>query len=141
MSTLAYDAIELGQLQAKLLKLDASESARNVRSSLILLCIALAALLAALPVALIAAAEALVEYADWSRPAALGISAGAASALCVLLLIIMWNKLQVAANAWQRSAAEFSRNIAWLKSALKGDTRSRFTEQNHPRNQPSESRS
>lgn len=117
-STLARDAIELAELQVKLFKLDSRDAGRNMRATMILSAIALVLLLACLPVVLLAGAEALVEYSQWSRFESLSAVAGGSLVLCGLLGAIGWWKLRQGLTSWQRSNEELSRNVAWLKSTL-----------------------
>ena len=74
-TSLAHDAIELAELQAKLLKLDAQAAARNGGMSIALLVVGVCLLLGCVPVALVALAEVFVAQFAWSRAAAFAASA------------------------------------------------------------------
>ncbi len=124
MQALARDAIELGELQVQLLKLDASESARGLRGGIVLLAIAVVALFAALPIVLLAVTEALVVHLELSRILALSISGGGALLLGGLLLLAAWGYFRHALTTWGRSTEELNRNMDWLKSALQADSSS-----------------
>jgi hypothetical protein len=64
---LAHDAIELAELQAKLLKLDAQAAARNSGIGAALAVVGVCLLLGCVPVALLALGEWCVAEFDWSR--------------------------------------------------------------------------
>ncbi|QEG36924.1 phage holin family protein [Bythopirellula goksoeyrii] len=121
-SKLAHDAIELAELQVKLFKLDSRDAGRDMRATMILSAIGLVLLLACLPVVLLAGAEALVEYSQWSHFEALSIVAAGSLVLCVILGAISWWKLKKGLTSWQRSNEELSRNVAWLKSTLSNNS-------------------
>lgn len=119
--TLARDALELGELQVKLFKLDSAEAVGKMRTAAVFSAIGLALLLASLPVGLLAVAESLVEYGQWTRASALAGTAVAALVLCPLVALAAWWSLKQGLSAWQRSGEELHRNLTWLKSKLQGD--------------------
>lgn len=120
-SKLAHDALELAELQIKLFKVDTTVAGRILWSTLILASVGFALLIAALPLVMLALAEALIEHNGWSRMEALGLVAMTGLLLSALVISIGWWKFKRCLTAWQRSSEEFSRNIVWLKSALKSD--------------------
>ncbi|QDS99473.1 phage holin family protein [Adhaeretor mobilis] len=124
LGNLAHDAVELGEMQVQLLKLDTCEAGRKTRSSIVLALIGLTLSLASLPVAQFAIAEALIESGDWSRSGALGAAAIGTLAISLVFAAITWWKLRQGLGSWQRSNEEFSRNIAWFKSALRTNAES-----------------
>jgi hypothetical protein len=116
---LAHDAIELAELQATLLKLDAQAAARNGGMSVALLVIGACLLLGCVPVALTALAEVFVAQLEWPRAAAFAASAAIGLALSAAIGTRAWYRVRVAFAALERSRNELSRNIAWIKSNLK----------------------
>lgn len=120
VSNLAHDAVELGELQFKLIKADGIEAAKRARSSIAFVTVGLALLVASLPVALLAVAEVLIEIGEWSRLLALSASAGGALLLSLLFALAGWWHLKQSFATWERSSVEFNRNVQWLKSVLRG---------------------
>jgi hypothetical protein len=118
-SHLAHDAIELAELQARLLKLDAQAAARNGGMSIALLVVAACLLLGCVTIALVALAEILVAEFDWSRAAAFAASAGVGFALSGVVGTAALLRVKSALAALERSRNELNRNIAWIKSNLK----------------------
>ncbi len=128
VASLARDAVELGELQLELIKLDTAEAVRKFQSTIVLAAIGAFLLIACLPVALHGVAEALVEFADWTRPVAFGASVGVGLGVSAIVLGFSWSRLKKGLASWRRSSEEFSRNIEWLKSALEDDDISQLGE-------------
>jgi hypothetical protein len=118
-SHLAHDAIELAELQAKLLKLDAQVAARNGGMSLALIVVAVCLLLGCVTIALVALAEVLVAEFEWSRAGAFAASAAIGFALSGIVGTGALFRVKKALAALERSRNELNRNIAWIKSNLK----------------------
>ena len=118
-SCLAHDAIELAELQARLLKLDAQVAARNGGMSLALIVVAVCLLLGCVTIALVALAEVLVAEFAWSRAAAFAVSAAIGFALSGVVGTAALFRVKSALAALQRSQRELNRNIAWIKTNLK----------------------
>jgi hypothetical protein len=118
-SHLAHDAIELAELQARLLKLDAQAAARNGGMSIALLVVAACLLLGCVTIALVALAEVLVAEFDWSRAAGFAAAAGVGFALSGVVGTAALLRVKSALAALERSRNELNRNIAWIKSNLK----------------------
>jgi hypothetical protein len=119
VTSLAHDAIELAELQAKLLKLDAQAAARNGGMSIALLVIGVCLLLGCVPVALIALAEVFAGQLGWSRAAAFAASATVGLLLSAGIGAAAWLRVKSALSALQRSRDELNRNITWIKNNLK----------------------
>lgn len=118
-SHLAHDAIELAELQAKLLKLDAQVAARNGGMSIALLVVAACLLLGCMTIALVALAEFLAAEFDWSRAGAFAASAAVGFALSGIVGTAALFRIKSALAALERSRDEFNRNTAWIKANLK----------------------
>lgn len=121
-SGLAHDAIELAELQARLLKLDVQSAARNGGMSIALAVIGICLLLGCVPVALVALGEVFVAQWGWSRAAAFGTAAAIGLALSAGAAAAAWIRVRTALASLQRSRDELNRNIAWIKSNLRRDT-------------------
>ena len=118
-SGLAHDAIELAELQAQLLKLDAQAAARDGGRSIALGVLAVCLLLGCVPVALLSLAEGFAAQYGWTRAAALGAAAAIGLAISALAGAAAWYRVRTAFASLQRSRDELNRNIAWIKSNLK----------------------
>lgn len=121
VSALTRNVIELAELQFELFKLDSAKATRKVKATIVFFAIGLALLLASLPVAMMAAGEALVQFQDWSRAAAWAVSAASGLGLCLILLFLAWWKLNQALASWRRSNKELSQNVNWLKCTFRGE--------------------
>lgn len=118
-ASLAGDAVELGELQLKLLKLDAAEAAYQLRATLMIAAVGMAMLLATLPVALMAATESLIALVDWQRHTALVTVVAVGTATGLILIAVGVRKFQLGLEVWQRSGGELKNNFAWFKAALR----------------------
>jgi hypothetical protein len=121
-SELAHDAVELGELQVQLLAIDAATAWQRMRTGLIFAIVTTCLLLGSIPIILLVVAEALVEFANWSRTAALGLAGGIGMVLVVIVAALAWHRLNTMFAAFERSRAEFSQNVTWIKSNLKQPT-------------------
>lgn len=120
LSHIAYDVVELSELQARLALLDLEDSTARIRNALIFIAAGAIVLWMACLIGLVTAAYALVEVAGWDGWVAFGTVALAALVLSVLLLLAAWRCWRKGLFTWDRSRDELQRNIAWLKSALSG---------------------
>lgn len=127
-SGLAHDAIELAELQARLLKLDAQAAVRNGGTSLALAVLGACLLLGCMPVALVALGELLVEQLEWSRAGAYAAAAAIGLAFSAGAGFAAWQRIRSAASSLRRSREELNYNIAWIKSNLKRDRSPRYAD-------------
>jgi hypothetical protein len=118
VSSLAHDVVELAELHAKLLTLDANAAWTRMRTGLVMLVIGACVLLGCVPVVLLAAAEALVEYGDWSRAVAQGVAGVAGLAAVTVLFLMARQRLTKILGSFQRSREELNENLTWLKDKL-----------------------
>jgi hypothetical protein len=132
-SELAHDVVELAELQGKLFRLDAAATGRAMRSGGALLVLGIGLLLGTIPILWLTVAEALVEFAGWSRTLSLGIAGVLGLAVACTAAITGYWKLQTMFSSFQRSQEEFSRNVEWIKASLRhhpapsrGESRSEF---------------
>ncbi len=119
---LLHDVIELGEMQVKLLTLDLKQTASKMITPTVLAVVGVAVLLGCVPVALTATAHVFVEFLQWPRSAAFGIATLIGLVLCGLMLAVAYFKFKKGFATLQRSQHEFSQNVAWLKSRLRGST-------------------
>ena len=118
-SDLAHDVVELGELQTQLLKLDVTAAWLRMKTGVVLLVVGACLLLGCIPILWLTIAESLVEFADWSRTAAMGVAFLIGVAVAGAFTAIAWIKLKAMFETFERSRDELNRNIAWIKSSLK----------------------
>jgi hypothetical protein len=119
-SELAHDVIELAELQGQLVAHDVKDTAQKTRTSLLLSVVGVCVLLGAVPVLLMAIGEFISEQAGWPQSAGLAIAAAIGIVASGVLLAAAWNRLSAGLSSMTRSRDEFNRNIAWIKSTLRG---------------------
>jgi len=119
---LAVDTLKLGDLQVQLATLDVREFWANAWRSALALVAGSAALLAALPVAMLGIAEYLRHVLALPIEAALLIVAGVV--LLVSGSLVGWSawRLATAAKPLRRTADELRENLAWMRSVLYDET-------------------
>lgn len=122
IGSLAHDAIELSELQFDLFKIELRQAVLGLFGPLILFFVAGMTVLASLPLLLFFIANGLIEwagweggYAPWAYLAAFGIGA----LLAGIVGVVGWNILKRKLNLFRTSREELSRNIEWMKSALR----------------------
>ncbi len=121
-----HDITELLELQVKLFAADTRSALRNSMLAVVLIVLAVCTLLGAMPVALMAVAEILVEQAQLSHIEALLVASGAGIGVAVVVLAIAWWRLRRGLQHLHGSFEELDRNVAWIKHVLKnGEPRSR----------------
>ncbi|QDT01104.1 phage holin family protein [Adhaeretor mobilis] len=118
-ASLAHDALELGELQLRLAKLDAKENAQKLRSTAILAGIGTLVLLSCLPVGLLSLGEWFSLEFSWTKASSLAAAAGCGLVAAALLLGMAYLKLRQGFATWERSSEELQRNVTWLKQTLK----------------------
>ena len=119
---LAQDVIELGELQSQLFVHDVKSTTQKTRMSLLLSGVGACVLLGSVPVMLFALGELIAERTGWPRSGGLAIAALIGIGVSAGILAAAWNRLSVGLHSMQRSRAELSRNIAWVKSSLKSQS-------------------
>lgn len=109
------DAVELAELQAKLAKLDAANATRAALRPIGWLIIGMCAALASLPVLTLGLAtllDALTPMNAWQSQLLVG---GLAAVVALSLIYFSIRSLSMVSSEFQRSAAEFNKNLAWVK--------------------------
>ena len=116
----ACDLLELTELQAKLFKSDAHAVLKQSLASIAIAILGCSLLLGSIPVMVFGLASAVAYYGqmeDWIAQAAVG------GGLALLSLIFIGWSLKTLAKTsiqFQRSTAEFSKNIEWTKDVIRG---------------------
>lgn len=118
-TTLAHDALELAELQAQLLKMDAKATSKRIQLTAVLVVVGLVVLLSSLPVALIAVAETIAAQSSLGIPAAYAVATVSALLLSAVLIGIGYWRLKSGITTFERSSQEFRKNMEWIKSSLK----------------------
>jgi len=129
-SGLAHDVIELAELQAQLFALDVKSTSEKTRTSLILAVASGSALLGSVPVGLFALGELFRYQFKISEAAGFGFAALVGVALSAALMTAAWSHFKSDQVSMKRSREELSRNLAWVKSNLRGRAQPAPTENN-----------
>lgn len=112
------DLIELGELQARLVKADAHASAKQMTRPIAVLLVGVCAALASLPVLAIGCASCLAHFTAlnaWQSQLLVGLLVAAIAAATVYLSV---RAIRRSVLQFERSATELAKNLAWLKSVL-----------------------
>ena len=119
MGELTHDIVSLAELQFELLRIDCREGIRRILIPVALLLFAGIVTLGTVPIALILVAEILVQTAGLSRAAAFSIAAMSGFIVVVAIGVVGWSYLRGVARVFERSREELTRNMTWIKHALK----------------------
>jgi hypothetical protein len=119
VSDLTHDVIELSELQAQLLSLDARQSVAKAKACLIMSVIGASMLLGTIPVALLTIAALFREQLEWSYAASAGVATGIGLLITGIVFGVAYSYVKNGLVSFERSGEELQRNIAWLKSTLK----------------------
>ncbi len=119
---LARDILTLVELQASLLRVESREwLSRCAIPAIVLSVVAAIALLASLPVLLLAAAYGLAA-AGMTLPWALFAAGGGGAALAAICALLAWWRLSRSRGALTRFRLELNRNLDWIKQILSRPT-------------------
>ena len=119
MGELTHDIVSLAELQFELLRIDCREGIRRILLPVALLLFAGIVALGTVPIALILVAEVLVQTAGLSRAAAFLIAAMSGFIVAVAIGVVGWSCLRGVVRVFERSCEELTRNVTWIKNALK----------------------
>ena len=119
MGQLTYDIMSLAELQFELFRNDCRAGMRGLLVPVALLLLATIVAVGSVPLALIFIAEFLVQAAGLSRAAAFSIAALGGCIVAVALGVVGWSHIRGIGRVFERSREELSRNITWIKRALK----------------------
>jgi len=119
MGELTHDIVSLVELQFELFRVDCREGLRRILIPVALLMSAGIVAVGTVPIMLILIAEILTQAAGQSRAAAFSIAAMCGFVLAVIMGVAGWFYMRRAVHVFERSREELSRNMAWIKHALK----------------------
>jgi hypothetical protein len=119
MADFAHDVATLGELQARLLVIDAKETGRRAVMPAVLGVSGLVLLLGSVPIALLGIAYVLHEEAQFSLWSALLLTFAGAVVVTGGLLAGAWALTRRSAWPLKRSQEELSRNLGWVMDVLK----------------------
>lgn len=114
-----HDITTLAELQGKLLLVESREGFNKLVIPIATLVAGLAIALGCVPIALAALAITLVEAAEFSLAAAMGISLLVGVVLAAVLAIGGYYWVRSGLSFLDRSYYEWQRNVAWAKDMLK----------------------
>jgi hypothetical protein len=119
MGELTHDIVSLAELQFELFRSDCRNRLKGLLISVTLLLVAAIVAAGTVPLALICIAELLVQATGLSRAAAFSIAGMGGVIAAVALGIVGWYRVRGVGYAFARSREELTRNITWIKHAIK----------------------
>ena len=119
MGELAHDIVSLAELQLELLRVDCREGLRQIMIPVALLLFAGVVATGTVPIALILVAEFLTQATSLSRAAAFSIAAISGFLVALAMGAVGWSYLRRVVRVFERSREELTRNMTWIKHALK----------------------
>lgn len=119
MGDLTRDVVSLAELQFELFSNDCRRGLKGLLTPFTLLLLAGIVAAGTAPVALICLAEVLAQAAGLSRAAALSITALGGFVAAVALGVVGWHRIRGMGRVFERSREELTRNMTWIKDALK----------------------
>jgi len=122
MGELTHDIVSLAELQFELFRIDCREGLKRMLIPVALLLFAGIVAVGTVPVALIFIAEFLEQAAGLSRAAAYSIAAMSGFIVAAATGVGGWSYMRGAVRVFERSSEELTRNMTWIKHALKRPT-------------------
>jgi len=119
MGELTHDMVSLAELQFDLFRSDCRNGLRGLLIPVSLLLFAGIVAAGTVPLALIFLAELLAQAAGLSRAAAFSIAAVSGLVVAAALGVVGWLRIRAIASVFERSREELTRNMTWIKQALK----------------------
>lgn len=116
----ACDLMELTELQARLFKADAHAVLRQSLGAIAISMIGCSFLLGSIPVVVFGLASAVAFYwqiDEWKAQLAVG---GGLALISIMFIALSIKTLAKSSIQFQRSQAEFSKNIEWTKDVIRG---------------------
>jgi hypothetical protein len=118
LGELTHDIVSLAELQFALFRIDCREGLKRLLIPVVLLLLAGIMAAGTVPVVLLLIADLLVQ-AGLSRAAALSIAALSGFIVAVGIGVLGWSYLRGVVRVFARSREELTRNMTWIKHALK----------------------
>ena len=119
MGELTHDIVSLAELQFELFRIDCREGLKRMLVPVALLLFAGIVAVGTVPVALMLIAEILTQDAGLSRAAAFSIAALSGFVVALGIGVVGWSYLRGVVRVFERSREELTRNMTWIKHALK----------------------
>jgi hypothetical protein len=119
MGELTHDVVSLVELQFELFRSDCRDGLKGLLLPIGLLLFAGLVTLGTVPLGLLLLAEILVQVAGLSRASALSIATFSGILTAAVLVIVGWFYLHRAERLFEHSREELTRNMTWIKRALK----------------------
>lgn len=119
MGELTHDIVSLAELQFELLRLDCREGLKRMQLPVAMLLFAGIAAVGTVPIVLMLVAEFLAQVAGLSRAAAFSIAAMSGFIVALAIGAVGWSRLRRVVRVFERSREELTRNMTWIKHALK----------------------
>ena len=119
LGELTHDVVALAELQFDLFRVDCREGLGRILIPVALLLFAGIVAVGTVPIALILVAEFLTQAAGLSRAAAFSIAALSGFIAAVAIGVVGWSYLRGVVRVFERSREELTRNMTWIKRALK----------------------
>jgi hypothetical protein len=119
MGELMHDIVSLAELQFELFRIDCRDGLKRMLIPVALLLSAGIGAAGAVPVALIFMAEFLAQVAGLSRAASFSIAALSGFIVAVAMGVVGWFSIRGVVRVFARSRDELTRNMTWIKQALK----------------------
>ena len=119
MGELTHDIVSLIELQFELFRVDCREGRKRILIPLALLLFAGILAVGTVPIALILLAEFLTQAAGLSRAVAFSIAVLSGFIAALAIGAVGWFYLRGVVHVFERSREELTRNMTWIKHALK----------------------
>ena len=116
---MTHDIVSLAELQFELFRIDCREGLKRMLIPVTMLLFAGIVAVGTVPIALILVAEFLTQAAGLSRAAAFSIAAMSGFIVAVAIGVVGWSYLRGVVRVFERSREELTRNMTWIKHALK----------------------
>ncbi len=115
---IARELGELAELEVRLLAADAREARRKIVPGAAMIVIAIAGLLAALPILMAAAAWALADATGWSLASCLALVGLGGIAAAAVTAWLGWGRIVAGISTFKRSQQEFVATMQCLRRSL-----------------------
>ena len=119
MGKLTHDIVSLAELQFELFRSDCREGLKQMLIPAALLLVAAIVAVGTVPIAMILIAEFLTQTTGLSRAAAFSIVALSGFIVALAMGVVGWSYVRGVVRVFERSREELTRNMTWIKHALK----------------------
>ena len=119
MGEVTHDIVSLAELQFELFRIDCREGLKRMLVPVAMLLVAGIVAVGTVPITLIFIAEFLTQAAGLSRAAAFSIVALSGFIVALAMGVVGWSQVRGGGYVFARSREELTRNIAWIKHAMK----------------------